>query len=219
MDDLNASGEIINQTLRELEIINQRLGGNHVTIDGLNKLLKEKSAPVLRIADLGCGGGDMLKLVANWAQKAKIQCELMGYDANPHIIDYARQNCSGHGDISFETQDIFSAEFQENKFDIILCTLFTHHFSEEALTKIFAQFKSQARIGVVINDLHRHWLAYSSIKLLTQLFSKSDMVKYDGPLSVKRAFKKKELIKIMRGAGITDFSLKWMWAFRWQLIF
>jgi len=220
MDDLDAGGEIIDQTLRELETINRLLGGNQVTINGLQKLLKSHTStkPIV-IADLGCGGGDIMILVADWARKKGYQVELKGYDANPNIIDYARKNCIDYPEISFYTEDIFSDGFKTNRFDIVICTLFTHHFKDDQLVSIFHQFKTQAKIGVVINDLHRHWFAYHSIKLLTQLFSKSPMVQYDAPLSVRRAFRKNELEKIMASAEINEFSLKWMWAFRWQLVF
>jgi 2-polyprenyl-3-methyl-5-hydroxy-6-metoxy-1,4-benzoquinol methylase len=76
MDDLEASGEVIPQTLKELETINKWLGGNYVTTNGLDQLLKRKKAKKLRIADLGCGGGDMLKLVAKWAKMRKVEVSL-----------------------------------------------------------------------------------------------------------------------------------------------
>lgn len=219
MDDLEASGPVIPQTLRELETINKWLGGNFVTIDGIVRLIRRKQPAKLVIADLGCGGGDILKLIAKWAQHKKLEVELVGFDANPNIIAYAEENCKDFENIRFEVQDIFSEDFKERRFDIILCTLFTHHFTEGQLTGIFHQFKTQAQIGVVINDLHRHWLAYHSISLLTRFFSKSEMVKNDGPLSVLRSFKRKELVQIMNDAQIDRFHLKWMWAFRWQLVF
>lgn len=220
MDDLDSGGEEIHQTLRELETVNKWLGGNEVTTNGLNKLLKDHdSSEKLVIADLGCGGGDILILVAKWARKNNIAVELMGYDANPNIIAYAQENCNAFPEISFYVEDIFSEGFKANKYDLVLCTLFTHHFTDEQLTGIFHQFKEQAKVGVIINDLHRHWLAYYLIKLLTQLFSKSAMVKHDAPLSVRRAFRRVDLQKIMKEADISTFSLRWMWAFRWQLIF
>lgn len=220
MDDLDSGGEIIDQTLRELETVNRLLGGNHVTINGLDKLLVNHTAtnPIV-IADLGCGGGDIMILVAKWARKKGYSVELKGYDANPNIIAYAKRNCAEYPEISFYTKDIFSESFKANRYDIVICTLFTHHFKDDQLISIFNQFKTQAKMGVVINDLHRHWFAYHSIKLLTQVFSKSPMVQYDAPLSVRRAFRKNELEKIMKSAEINTFSLKWMWAFRWQLIF
>ncbi len=219
MDDLNADGPVIPQTLKELETINKWLGGNFVSIDGIVKLLRNKAPKKLVIADLGCGGGDILKLVAKWAKQKKLEVELIGYDANPHIVEYARNNCKEFENIRFEVADIFSDVFKEKSFDIILCTLFTHHFKDEDLTRIFRQFKSQANVGVVINDLHRHPLAYYSIRLLVNSFSKSEMVKNDGPLSVLRSFKRNELIQLMHAAEIERFHLKWMWAFRWQLVF
>lgn len=218
MDDLESSGPIIDQTLKELEIINRLLGGNSVTTKGLDTLLPENTDHI-KIADLGCGGGDILKLVAQWASDRGLSVQLYGFDANPHIIKYAEENCADFDNISFETIDIFCEDFKCRNFDIILCTLFTHHFSENDLIRIFHQFKSQAKIGVVINDLHRHWLAYYSIRLLTSLFSKSEMVKFDGPLSVRRAFKKNDFLTIMKKADIHEYTLKWKWAFRWQLIF
>ena len=218
MDDLDSGGEVIDQTLRELETINRLLGGNQVTTNGLDKLLQDQKDEIV-IADLGCGGGDILKLVANWANKKGKKTKLIGYDANPNIIEFARNNCKDFPNIEFEVRDIFSEDFKNLKFDIILCTLFTHHFRDDSLMTIFKQFKSQTRIGVIINDLHRHWFAYHSIKILTQFFSKSEMVQYDGPLSVLRSFKKSELENIMKKAQINQYQLRWMWAFRWQLVF
>ncbi len=220
MDDLDASGEVINQTLKELEVINRLLGGNQVTTNGLARLLKGIAHDQkVTIADLGCGGGDIMKLMAQWAQKRDMDVEIIGFDANPHIIDYAEANCKGFDNIRFEVQDIFSEQFKARQFDVICCTLFTHHFTDQNLINIFHQFKQQAKIGTVINDLHRHWFAYHSIKLLTQVFSKSPMVQYDAPLSVARSFRRADLAGIMKKAGIEQFDLKWMWAFRWQLLF
>ena len=80
MDDLDVGGELINQTLRELETINRLLGGNHVTINGIKKLIDPVEAKVWRILDLGCCGGDILKLIAKWASKNSIKVELIGID-------------------------------------------------------------------------------------------------------------------------------------------
>jgi hypothetical protein len=55
---------------------------------------------------------------------------------------------------------------------------------------------------VLVNDLHRHRVAYASIRLLSRLFSHSVMVKHDGPVSVRRAFRPLELENLARRAGI-----------------
>lgn len=220
MDDLNCSGAVVDQTLKELEVINRLLGGNSITLDGIIKIIVRKNivGKTIEIADLGCGGGDMLKLVARWARKAELKVRLMGIDANPHIIEYANRNSHRYPEIEYKTLDIFSKKFQSHKFDIIICTLFTHHFDDRQLVWLFKSLQQQSRYGVVINDLHRHWLAYWSIRLLTRVFSKSSMIQSDAPISVKRGFRRQELHKIIADAGIDNFRLKWRWAFRWQIL-
>lgn len=218
MDDLSYEGEILNQTLRELDTINRLLGGNHVTLNGIKKLIAPSLDKTWKIIDVGCGGGDILKLIANWARKNNIKVELQGVDANPNVIKYAVENCSGYSEINFRADDIFSDEFKKMDCDILTATLFLHHFDDQELSQLFTQFQKQAKIGIVVNDLHRHWLAYRSINLLTGLFSKSSMVKNDAGVSVLRSFRKTDWIRILGNADVSNFKLTWMWAFRWQLI-
>lgn len=222
MDDLECRGEVVDQTLRELEVINRLLGGDYVTIEGISRLLSagnaidkrrgEGAQSEIHIADYGCGGGDLANKIFRWGKKKDLDLKVTGVDANPHIIGYAKKH---NPEVSFVALDVFK---NQTTYDIITATLFVHHFDEEQLVELFRSMTSHARIGVVINDIHRHSLAYHSIRLLTKYFSKSEMVKFDAPLSVRRSFKKKELINILEKAGIKDYSLKWKWAFRWQLI-
>lgn len=218
MDDLRCTGQVLDQTLRELEFINKWLGGNKITINAIDRLLKDTSKREVTIVDLGCGGGDMLKIIDAWGKRKKLKLKLMGVDANPYIVDFAKKNLKDYPNIHFETMDIFSGDFQQRKYDIVVGTLFYHHFLSTQLTAFFKQLRQQVYIGYVINDLHRHWLAYYAIKILTQIFSKSSMVKYDAPLSVLRAFKREELKQILIASQPIKFEIRWKWAFRWQVV-
>ncbi|WP_420317569.1 methyltransferase domain-containing protein [Ekhidna sp.] len=217
MDDLAISGEVVNQTLRELNTINRRLGGNQISISAFKNLVAGKNS--IELVDLGCGGGDIMADMAKWSKKQGIKATFIGIDANENIVDYAQQNTSEYSEIAYQAINIFSDKFKNQTFDIIHCCLFVHHFTSDQLINLFAQFKKQARLGVIINDLHRHPLAYWSIGLLTSLFSKSEMVRNDATISVARGFRKKELIEILKGAEINEYRLEWKWAFRWKLIF
>ena len=219
MDDLQCAGEVVNQTLRELETVNRLLGGNYVTLSAVQELLKKTPHPgEITVADLGCGGGDMLKLLASWGRKNNINMRLIGIDANPNIIAFAINNCHGYSEISFETANVFSEDFRKRRFDIVLATLFIHHFTDDELVNHFRFVPRQMRMGVVINDIHRHWLAYYSILLLTRFFSKSTMVKFDAPLSVMRAFRRRDWETLFAKAEIRNYTIRWKWAFRWQVI-
>jgi 2-polyprenyl-3-methyl-5-hydroxy-6-metoxy-1,4-benzoquinol methylase len=218
IDDLNCDGDELRQTLRELKTINKLLGGNHVTTDGIDRLLKESATQKISIADVGCGGGDMIRVMYDWSQKKKINASFIGVDANPNTIAMAADNLRELPNVRFEAADVFDPTFQQQQVDIVTCTLFTHHFTDEELIRMFRSFKHKAKIGMVINDLHRHPLAFHSIKILTRLFSKSRLVINDAPLSVRRGFRKKELEEILLEAGWENYRISWHWAFRWQVL-
>ncbi|HYG19172.1 MAG TPA: SAM-dependent methyltransferase, partial [Ohtaekwangia sp.] len=140
------------------------------------------------------------------------------FDANPHIIGFARQKTAGNPRLRFEAVDIFSDRFKAFQFDVVIGTLFYHHFTTEQLVAFFQSLRRQTSIGIVINDIHRHPLAYYSIMFLTRWLSRSAMVKSDAPISVLRAFRKEELLHILAQAGYSKYDIQWRWAFRWQAV-
>ena len=217
MDDFTLEGKEYRDTLDKLEIINRLLGGNSVTIKGLSKLLLTQSrSNTITIIDLGCGHGDILRDVAKYGRKNKYKFKLIGIDANPNAIAYAQELSNDYPEISFETGDIFSEDFNKQTYDIILCTLFLHHFESNKLITFLKSATDKATIGAVINDLHRHRMAYYLFKLVG-IFIKNKMVKEDGLTSVLRAFKKKEINAILTQVQV-PFSIQWKWAFRYLWI-
>lgn len=218
MDDFFCQGEVVDQTLRELHQINTYLGGDNLSLNGLIKLMLKNPKQKYEVVDLGCGGGDTLKNFSKWGKRNKQELNLIGIDANEYIIDYAEKNCAKYANISFLADNIHSDNFRNNQFDIAHASLFFHHLQEEEIVDLLHQLMSQVRVGIVINDLHRHWVSYLFTKYLITNWSKSDMVKYDSVLSVERSFTKEELTKYMKMAGIKNYSLAWRWAYRWELI-
>lgn len=218
MDDFSCSGEVLHQTLRELQKINTLLGGDHISISGIKKLAKLKKGSSVTVVDLGCGGGDTMKLMADSARSDGQDTSFTGVDANPNIVAYAEENTLVYDNITFLTTDIFGPEFKAKKFDIAHCSLFTHHFPDDELVTLFKQLMDQVSIGIVVNDLHRHVISYYFTKWIIKALSKSTMVQNDSVVSVARSFKKRELKSILQKAGITNYSLKWRWAYRWELI-
>jgi ubiquinone/menaquinone biosynthesis C-methylase UbiE len=235
IDDLELDNDALRENLEELALINKYLGGNQVTISGLSSLMfdvrcsmfgifQDRTSNIehrtsrLTIADLGCGGGDMLIVMANWAKKQNLNAQFIGIDANDFMINFAQKRTANYQNISYLHQNIFSEEFKKHQFDIVTMTLFCHHFDDESLIKILQQFRKQTRLGIVINDIHRHWFAYHSIAWITKLFLKSYLVKNDAKLSVWRAFRQKDLENIIQKAGFTNYSIRWKWAFRWEVV-
>ena len=215
MDDFSMKGELLRDTLDKLGKINKWLGGNHVTIDGVKQLLNNQDkAKTYTILDLGCGHGDMLRLLADCGISHGFKFNLMGIDANEDAVAYAQELSSDYSELSFQHLDIFSEEFKSLDFDIALSTLFLHHFKSDDIKRLLKQLISKASIGVVVNDLHRSKLAYGLFKLLGLVIS-NDMIVQDGLISILRAFKRKDLEGYSNQLQLKS-QISWKWAFRFQ---
>ncbi len=217
MDDFTMTGELLGNTLDQLANINRWLGGNSVTLNGLKKLVKNESKnEVITIVDLGCGNGDMLRKVANYGRKEGYNFKLIGIDANEYTINYAKNLSLNYHEIRYLQQDVFSNEFKNLSYDIVLSTLFLHHFTEDKIVDLLALILKKANLGVIVNDLHRHSMAYYLFKLLC-LVIRNPMVKEDGLISILRGFKRLDLKRISEKLKCNS-NIQWKWAFRYQWI-
>jgi len=219
MDDLTLGTDEMRRTLDELATINRWLGGYQPVLAALDALRPRfPTGRPLRLADLGSGGGDTLRHVARWARARGVPVELTGIDANAFMRAYAGERSTDYPEISYLQADIFAEDFARQPYDILTASLFCHHFTDAELTGLFGRWQRQAGLAVVINDLHRHPLAYAGIWLLTRLFGAGRLVRHDGPLSVARAFVRADWERLLAAAGITRYRVRWRWAFRWQVV-
>jgi hypothetical protein len=99
-------------------------------------------------------------------------------------------------------------------YDIALATLFLHHFKTDELEVLLKQLASRAKLGLVINDLHRSEIAYGLFKLLSLVIS-NQMIIDDGLTSILRAFKRKDLENLAQKLNLKS-EIRWKWAFRYQ---
>ena len=216
MDDFSMEGDLLKRTLDQIALINKWLGGNRVTINGLQQLWKDIPLDQeLTIIDLGCGSGDMLRVVANLARKEGRKVKLIGIDANSFTINYARKQSVNYNEISYLQELIPSDVFSNLTYDIILSTLFFHHFTDKEILASLAEITSKARVGVVVNDLHRSQWAVFLFRLLSILIP-NPMVREDGVTSILRGFRKLELKAYASQLGLVNSEIRWKWAFRYQ---
>lgn len=208
LDQPNIPTEDLYQNLRELAFINRWLGGHDAVWKGIKKLWK----PGVQVVELGSGGGDNL---AALFEKTNGKIVGTGIDLKSDCTAFAQKHTPS--DIEFITQDYrdFGPSSQPT---LIFTSLFCHHFSSDELVDMFRWLKINASAGFVVADLHRNPVAFGAIWVLTRLFSRSYLVKHDAPLSVLRAFSRKDLTDILSSAGISSYKLQWVWAFRWVLV-
>lgn len=209
--------DLLFENLKELDFINRVLGGHSISLNGIKKLVTDKNK-VYHIVDLGCGSGDLMQVIADWALKGGYQVRLTGVDRNPDVIDYMNEYCKDYSEISGVAGDYRDYLKTGIEIDVIHCSLFCHHLKAGELAELFHFFNGNTKAGFVVNDLHRHWLAYYGVYLITHLLNGTALSKNDGPISVLRAFKVKELHSLLQKADITKYSISWKWAFRYLVV-
>lgn len=219
MDDLQMEGDALRNTLDQIAHINQLLGGNSITLEGVSMLMEDvPPGKEVTIADIGCGNGDMLRTLARIAGKKGWRLKLIGIDANQYTVNYAGTLSAEYPEITYYCMDILGEKFREMQYDIVLCTLTLHHFEDRQITKLMSLFRRNATIGIVINDLHRSALAYRLFQFFSRLTGMGKMAKEDGLVSILRGFKRKEIEELSRKLNFKQYTLRWKWAFRYQWI-
>ncbi|MFN0081336.1 MAG: methyltransferase domain-containing protein [Ferruginibacter sp.] len=211
LDDDDLPFEDIKRCMKELNSINTLLGGHAITLSGMSHFSTSPKNK-LRVCEIGCGGGDNLKAISEKYNNTAF----VGIDLKETCIDFAATQypqlkadwiASDYSKVSFKTVP-----------DVIFSSLFCHHFTDEQLVFMLQWMHKNSKRGFFINDLQRSTVAYYLIKCLTAICSKSYMVKNDGPISVSRSFVKKDWQLLFAKAGISTYTVKWKWAFRYLVV-
>lgn len=166
----------------------------------------------LKVLDVGFGQGDMLRRVARWAAKRGVKVELVGIDLNPRSAPVARAATPADMHIAYRTGDY--AELAGQGWDAVMSSLVAHHMSDQQLVAFLRFMEAEARLGWLVNDLHRHALPYHGYPLLARVMGWHRIVREDGRLSIARSFRPAEWPPILARAGIAGAEVARHFPFR-----
>ncbi len=203
----------------DINTVNRLLGGNQITLNGIIQLTKGLPAQQeVTITDIGCGDGELLFKCEQYAQRKKLNWKLLGIDINEKTIALAKNKAPQNSRVEFRALDVFSERFEATGSDIFLFSLTLHHFTDTEIMSILDKAFHQAKIGLVINDLHRSTIAYRLFQLFSFFFLKSKIAKSDGLVSILRGFKNRDIRQYALNLPQGIHLINYRWAFRWQWI-
>ena len=216
MDEPGRDPAELGETLGELAFLNKSLGGHAATLDAVARLIPPGRRE-FDVLDVGSGGGDTARRIVQWARRRGLTARVHGIDLSPEAVDCARRANAGLPGLDFTVSDLFDLPVTR-RYDVVHAALVLHHLPDDAAVKALAKMYELCRLGLVINDLHRHPAAYHAIKGLTGLLSNNRLIRHDAPLSVLRAFRRRDLEDLARRAGLPSPEISWRWAFRWLMV-
>lgn len=192
----------------ELQRVNRWLGDTSAL---RNTLLKDIEAENLRsfsVLDVGAGSGELLRVIASWAHETKRPTRLIGLELNERSARAIAEESRRYPQISSVRGDAFRLPFQDDQFEYVICSLFTHHFRDPQVVDLLREMTRVARRRIFVIDLHRNAVAYLFFTTIARLFLHNRLIREDGALSILRSFKPEELQRLAREAKLKNIAVE-----------
>lgn len=213
--DLDATS--LHAALVDIARVNKFLGGSASLFAGLKQLDRDGSTFPRHILDLGCGGGDLTAQMARWVCVHHPETTVTGIDLLPSAIAFANARHQVAG-LHFCEGDAFNLQTEQPDQTLLTCSMFLHHLTDAEIRRFLDNAYRNRFAAVVLNDLHRHFLAYWGFRGLAALARFSPVATHDGAISVSRSFIRADWDALIDQTGWRIASLQWHWAFRWTVV-
>ena len=193
--------------LREIRFINQRLGDRAALEKTLLAEISRLELKEFSVLDVGAGTGELLGVIAEFARSGKRKADLVGLDLNTLSANEIAAKSAEYDEISPVQGNALNLPFADNAFDYAICSLFTHHLTDEQILCVLPEMSRVARRGIVVIDLERNPTAWVLYQLFCLAYRISPLVRQDGSLSIRKGFQAEEFQAIGEKVGLLDFSV------------
>lgn len=194
--------------LHEIRLVNRFAGDIRALKKSLFREIKGENLKFFSVLDVGAGSGELLRVIANFARKTGAEAKLYGLELNARSARMILEESKDFSEIKAVRGDVLHLPFRDKSFDYAICSLFTHHFTDENIVKILSEFSRVARRKIYVIDLHRHKTAHFLYQIFCAVFRISPLVREDGSLSILRSFVPEELENLAEKAHLKSFSIK-----------
>lgn len=200
--------------LHDIRLVNRFAGDNRALKKTLLREIEKKDLKEFSVLDIGAGSGELLRTIAKFARNQKRETKLYGLELNTRSADAILEESKNFAEIKAVQSNALNLPFADKSFDYAICSLFTHHLSDENVIKTLAEMARVSRRQIFVIDLHRHRTAYIFYKIFCVAFRISELVRHDGSLSILKSFKPYELKVFGEKADLKNVSVKRHFPFR-----
>ncbi|GAB6989324.1 SAM-dependent methyltransferase [Paenibacillus pini] len=218
MDDFSTGGAELREALQHLRRLNWIFGNSGPVLQGIHKLWQQSGKPVqLSIIDIGAGSGDVNRRILRWAERHHIDIRITLVDITEEACAEARRLFHKEPRVKVWRMDLF--QLAPNCADMVVSSQFLHHFDQVKMAEVVRHMTNASRIGVVINDIHRHIIPWAAVWVTARLISRNRYIHHDGPLSVAKGFRSEDWIQLERGIDPSlNMTYAWKPLFRYTVV-
>lgn len=195
----------LERDLERIRQLNRWFGSYRLVLGFIRNWIKPGHK--LRVVDLATGSGDIPRLIVDYARKIRARVEIDALDRQPATLEIAQRLSADYPEISYREADILEWNSVQ-AYDIALCTLALHHFSNEDAVRLLRRCCQVSKRFVLVSDLRRSFSLIAGVYVLTTLIFREQMTRYDARLSAIRAFSFSEMRDLALRAGWENFRHK-----------
>ena len=218
LDAGEGTDEDVAKSLTDLRRINRFLGGRRVVLRAFSSCLDGESSQHVSLLDVGTGSADIPMAVAALCSQRGLEGFIAAVDISERNLRVSRARLQVSSEIHLVQADSLKLPFASHSFDFVTASLFLHHFRDDDVVRLLADFGRIASRAVIVNDLVRNLVPYYFTRVTFPILAASFLTRNDGPVSVLRGFTTSEMNDLARRAGLKNRQIKRAFPYRLSLI-
>lgn len=151
----------------------------------------------LRVLDIGCGSGDVLRRLSELARADGIELDAVGIDPDPRSLDVARTQSGTHPGIRLRQAHSADLVAEGARFDVVVSNHVLHHLSAPELTAVIADSDALSEGLVLHSDIARSRAAYAAYAVAITPLAPGSFLRTDGLRSIRRSWTAPELAEAL----------------------
>jgi ubiquinone/menaquinone biosynthesis C-methylase UbiE len=190
--------------LRDLARMNRLTGGARLSERAIAAFGRVET-----ILDVGTGGADIPMTLMAGAARRGSTLAVTATDSREEVLSAARAArpaIARTAGLDLAIADGRDLPYPDDSFDVGHASLLLHHLEPADAVAFLRELRRVSRRGIVVNDLLRGRLAWLGAWLVVQTVARSRYTRHDGPLSVRRAYSRAEMLALLAVAGLTPVA-------------
>lgn len=209
------------RSLHDIRRINRYLGGARVVCDAALAMLQRRELRRATVLDIGTGCADIPLRLEQAARSRGISLRVLALDNNARHLRVAREDLAAQPDadsVRLLQADAFRLPLGDGAVDVVVSSLFLHHFRGAQIISLLREFERVSRIGWVMNDLVRHFAPLVFFRLTRPVFARSYITRHDGEASLRRGYTLSEMQRIIEEARLPGARVRSHFPFRMSIV-
>lgn len=191
MDDPECDPDRLRRTLQRFALVNRLVAGWDRVYRAHIRPFALAGTGTLRILDIGCGAGDLLRRLAVLTARDGIDVDALGIDPDPRCLAVARDR-TAHG-VQFREAHSGDLVAEGRRFDVVVSNHVLHHLDAQQLPDLLADSDALTDGLVLHSDIARSRAAYAGYALAITPLAPGTFLRTDGLRSIRRSFTPVEL--------------------------